>query len=67
MRGERRKVSEEQQSNDQELAEQVYEPPEDFAKNANIQDPEIWDKAAEDYEAFRESWAKELLWFQEWY
>ena len=44
-------MSEEQQ-NDQDLAEQVYEPPEEFAKNANIQDPEIWDKAAEDYEGF---------------
>jgi acetyl-CoA synthetase len=58
-------MSEEQQ-NDQDLAEQVYEPPEEFAKNANIQDPEIWDKAAEDYEGFWESWAKELHWFKEW-
>jgi acetyl-CoA synthetase len=58
-------VSEEQQ-NGQDLAEQVYEPPEDFAKNANIQDPEIWDKAAEDYEGFWEGWAKELHWFKEW-
>jgi acetyl-CoA synthetase len=58
-------MSEEQQ-NGQELAEQVYEPPEEFAKNANIQDPEIWDKAAEDYEGFWESWAKELHWFKEW-
>ena len=40
-------MSEEQQQNDQDLAQQVYEPPEEFAKNANIQDPEIWDKAAE--------------------
>jgi acetyl-CoA synthetase len=58
-------VSEEQQ-NDQDLAQQVYEPPEEFAKNANIQDPEIWDKAAEDYEGFWESWARELHWFEEW-
>jgi acetyl-CoA synthetase len=62
-------MSEEQQSNGQggeDLAEQVYEPPEEFAKNANIQDPEIWDKVAEDYEGFWEGWAKELHWFQEW-
>ncbi|HVF02590.1 MAG TPA: acetyl-coenzyme A synthetase N-terminal domain-containing protein, partial [Rubrobacteraceae bacterium] len=58
-------MSEEQQ-NDQDLAEQVYEPPEEFAKNANIQDPEIWDKVAEDYEGFWESWARELHWFEEW-
>ena len=59
-------MSEEQQGGQQDLAERVYDPPEEFAKNANIQDPEIWDKAAEDYEAFWESWAKELHWFQEW-
>jgi acetyl-CoA synthetase len=59
-------MSEEQQGSQQDLAERVYDPPEEFAKNANIQDPEIWDKAAEDYEAFWESWAKELHWFQEW-
>ncbi len=58
-------MSEEQQ-NDQDLAQQVYEPPEEFAKNANIQDPEIWDKVAEDYEGFWEGWARELHWFQEW-
>src|ERR687889_728029 len=59
-------MSEEQQGSQQDLAERVYDPPEEFAKNANIQDPEIWDKAAEDYEAFWESWAKEWHWFQEW-
>src|SRR3954470_11635217 len=58
-------MSEEQQHG-QELAERVYDPPEEFAKNANIQDPEIWDKAAEDYEGFWESWARELHWFKEW-
>src|ERR687894_1041407 len=59
-------MSEEQQGSQQDLAERVYDPPEEFAKNANIQDPEIWDKAAEDYEGFWESWAKELHWFKEW-
>jgi acetyl-CoA synthetase len=58
-------LSDEQQ-NGQDLAERTYEPPEEFAKNANIQDPEIWDKAAEDYEGFWEGWARELHWFKEW-
>ena len=36
-------MSEEQ--NGQDLASRTYPPPEDFAKNANIQDPEVWSKA----------------------
>jgi len=62
-------MSEEQQNGQQkgdDLAERVYDPPEDFASQANIQDPDIWDKASEDYEGFWESWAKELHWFKEW-
>src|SRR5215212_7812225 len=62
-------MSEEQQNGQQQgddLAERVYDPPEEFASQANIQDPDIWDKAAEDYEGFWESWAKELHWFKEW-
>src|SRR5919112_4437966 len=59
-------MSEEQQGSQQDLAERVYDPPEEFAKNANIQDPEIWDKAAQDREGFWESWARELHWFEEW-
>jgi len=58
-------VSEEQQ-NGQDPGEQTYSPPEEFKKNANIQDPEIWKKAAEDREGFWEGWAKELHWFKEW-
>ncbi|MDQ3833511.1 MAG: acetate--CoA ligase [Actinomycetota bacterium] len=50
----------------EDLSERTYEPPEEFAKQANCQDPEVWDKAAEDYEGFWESWAKELHWFKEW-
>ena len=45
-------MSEEQQNGQQQgedLAERVYDPPEEFASQANIQDPDIWDKAAEDY------------------
>lgn len=63
-------MSEEQQNGGQaggeDLGQRTYEPPEEFAKNANCQDPEIWDKAAEDYEGFWEGWAKELHWFKEW-
>jgi acetyl-CoA synthetase len=58
-------VSEEQQ-NGQGSGVETYSPPEDFAKNANIQDPEIWQKANEDRESFWESWARELHWFKEW-
>ena len=58
-------MSEEQQSG-QDLADRVYDPPEEFARQANCQDPEVWDKAAEDFEGFWESWAKELHWFKEW-
>ena len=59
-------MSEEQNGQSgEELAERVYDPPEEFAQNANCQDPEVWDKAAEDFEGFWESWAKELHWFKE--
>ncbi len=50
----------------EDFGQRQYEPPEEFAKNANCQDPEIWNKAAEDYEGFWEGWAKELHWFKEW-
>jgi cysteine synthase len=36
----------------EDFGQRQYEPPEEFAKNANCQDPEIWNKAAEDYEGF---------------
>ncbi len=48
------------------LAERTYEPPEEFAKQANVQDPSVYEKAAEDPEGFWESWARELHWFKEW-
>jgi acetyl-CoA synthetase len=57
-------VSEEQ--NGQGSGVETYAPPEEFARNANIQDPEIWKKAGEDPEGFWESWAEELHWFQKW-
>src|ERR671917_2694561 len=59
-------MSEEQQNGGEDPGSQVYSPPEEFAKNANIQDPEIWQKAAEDREGYWEGWARELHWFEEW-
>src|SRR5215208_1856505 len=59
-------MSEEHHNGSEDLGSRTYPPPEGFAKNANIQDPEVWKKAAEDYESFWESWAKELHWFKEW-
>ena len=56
----------EEQSGGEAQGVETYNPPEDFAKNANIQDPEIWQKANEDREGFWEAWARELHWFQEW-
>ena len=55
-----------QQEADLDPAERRYPPPPDFAQNANIQDPQIWQKAAEDREGFWEAWAEELHWFQKW-
>ena len=64
--GRKEKMSEEHHNGSEDLGSRTYPPPEGFAKNANIQDPEVWKKAAEDYESFWESWAKELHWFKEW-
>ena len=44
----------------------TYKPPEEFASNANINDPSIYDKAEEDYERFWEGFARDLHWFKEW-
>jgi len=54
------------QQADLDPAERRYPPPSDFAQNANIQDPQIWQKAADDPEGFWESWAEELHWFEKW-
>lgn len=59
-------MSEEHENDGKDLGSRTYPPPEEFAKNANVQDPEVWKKAAEDYESFWEGWAKELHWFNEW-
>ena len=45
--------------------EDRFPPPDDFAKQANANDPSIYDEG-EDYEAWWEKWAKELDWFEPW-
>jgi len=56
----------EEQGGQQDLAERRYEPPEEFARQANIQDPSVYEKAAEDFEGFWEECARDLHWFKEW-
>ncbi|MFO7991124.1 MAG: acetate--CoA ligase [Thermoplasmata archaeon] len=44
----------------------VYPPPEDFKKNANINDPEIYEHAEENYEDFWADFAERLDWYDKW-
>src|SRR5919202_5539898 len=60
-----KEVSEEHGSQ-QDLAERHYEPPEEFARQANIQDSSVYEKAAEDFEGYWEECARDLHWFKEW-
>jgi|tagenome__1003787_1003787.scaffolds.fasta_scaffold20988141_5 acetyl-CoA synthetase len=46
--------------------EDRFEPPEEFVKQANFNDPSIYDDAERDFEAWWERWAKELDWFEPW-
>src|SRR5919202_2029677 len=46
--------------------EETFSPPEDFAKQANLPDPAVYDEAEKDLEAWWESWAKKLDWFEPW-
>ncbi|MDP9485406.1 MAG: acetyl-coenzyme A synthetase, partial [Actinomycetota bacterium] len=50
----------------EETQTRTYDPPEDFVRQANVQDPSIYERAEEDFEAFWAEQAKELHWFQEW-
>ena len=43
-----------------------FEPPEEFAKQANVRDPSIYRTADRDYEKFWEDFARELLWYKPW-
>ncbi|MBN2110624.1 MAG: acetate--CoA ligase [Methanosarcinaceae archaeon] len=47
-----------------ETEERKFRPPDDFVKNANINDPEIYRKADEDLEAFWRGLAEEIKWFR---
>ena len=44
----------------------TYEPPEEFARQANVADPSIYEAAERDYEGFWAEQARELHWFEEW-
>ncbi|HEX6084706.1 MAG TPA: acetate--CoA ligase [Thermoanaerobaculia bacterium] len=43
-----------------------FPPSEEFRKNANVNDPAIWSKAAKDREAFWAGWAEKLDWHTKW-
>jgi acetyl-CoA synthetase len=43
-----------------------YEPPEEFASEANVNDASVYEEAEHDYEGFWAERASELHWFQEW-
>ena len=42
----------------------TYEPPEEFAAQANVNDPSIYEEAARDYEEFWAERARQLHWFE---
>ena len=46
--------------------EDRFEPPPEFAKEANFSDPAVYDEADRDFEAWWERWANELDWFEPW-
>lgn len=44
--------------------QRLFEPPEDFRKQANFNDPSIYDKASENPEAFWDEQAQNITWFK---
>ena len=46
--------------------DRTFPPSEEFRKNANISDPDIYRKALEDPEGFWSGFADELEWFKKW-
>jgi acetyl-CoA synthetase len=44
----------------------TYPPPEDFAAQANVNDPSVYEQAEQDPEGFWADFARELHWFKEW-
>jgi acetyl-CoA synthetase len=43
-----------------------FPPSEEFRRNANVNDPAIWSKAAKDREGFWAGWAEQLDWHTKW-
>ena len=50
----------------EETKVRTYEPPEEFAREASVNDPSIYEEAEQDYEGFWAEQAGELHWFKEW-
>jgi acetyl-CoA synthetase len=50
----------------EETKVRTYEPPEEFARQANVNDPSIYEEAERDFEDFWAERARELHWFEEW-
>ncbi len=46
--------------------EQTFPPPDEFAAEANISDPGVYERAAADPEAWWASWAEKLEWYKPW-
>ena len=46
--------------------EQTFEPPPEFAAQANASDPEVYERADADPEAWWASWAEKLDWIEPW-
>ena len=44
----------------------IYPPPEDFKEKANINDPDIYEYAEENYEEFWADFAERLDWYEKW-
>ena len=47
--------------------DKTFPPPPEFAACANIRDPEVYARAAQDPEAFWADWARQLDWFEPWH
>src|ERR687889_125799 len=50
----------------EETKVRTYEPPEEFARGANVDDASVYEEAEQDYEGFWAERARELHWFKEW-
>ena len=44
----------------------TFDPPPEFAAQANANDPSIYEEAERDFKAWWERWASELHWFEPW-